>query len=71
MEYETDCGIVLTIDFDRIEAPDPGSGIMFPYVSEWWVSHVGKRKCPVVVSDWLKKRLDAEYIENEIVERYW
>lgn len=71
MEYQLPCGIILTIDFDRFEDADSESGYFNFSVNHWWVSEVGGKRCSVKVSDWLRKRLDAEWIENELVERYY
>lgn len=71
MEYELPCGIILTIDFNFFEDADRDSGYNYPYPNHWWVSEVGGKRCSVKVSDWLRKRLDDEWIEKELVERYW
>lgn len=70
MEYETPFGMI-SIEFDMVCEPDPSSGIIHPYINHWFVSHVGNRVCNEKVSNWLRNRIDEEYIEDQLVERYY
>lgn len=74
MDYELSNGLNITVEWDSIEGPDRDSGIFSPYVTDFWITHVGGRRCSKKVSEWLGNRIssgDEEDICNKIVERYW
>lgn len=74
MDFELKNGIVITVEWDAIEPPDPEVGIFGPFVNGFWITHVGARKCSAKVADWLYERLsarDVEAIERKIVEEYY
>jgi hypothetical protein len=74
MEYELSNGLTIEVEWDSIEGPDRDSGIFSPYVTDFWITAVGGRKCSRRVSNWLCKRMssgDEEDICEKIVEENW
>jgi len=71
MEYEIEIGEethTLEIDFE-MEGIVGDDGRLFWIVSDWWIDRVDGEKITVAQSDEIKATLDAEDIENKILEQ--
>lgn len=71
MEYEIEIGeeiVTLEIDFE-LEGIVGDDGRLFWIVSDWWIERVDGKKVDTARSDEIRELLDAEEIENKILEQ--